>query len=244
MQKETEKWYSSWFDSPYYHILYKDRDDSEAAHFMKNLTSYLKLPPKAEILDLACGRGRHSKTLHNLKYNVTGIDLSTSNIDFAKQYEEKGLTFKVHNMCIPLNKKFDAVFNLFTSFGYFENEKDNQTTINAIIKQLKPKANGVIDFLNIDFVKDNLVKDEIKIVNGISFNLKREIVDGYILKHINFKDNGQTYSFVEKVKALTKQDFLIYLTNAGAKNIEVFGDYHLNEYNKQNSERLILIFKR
>ena len=58
MQKETDKWFASWFDTPYYHILYKERDDQEAEFFMNSLTSFLKLPKKAEILDLACGKGR------------------------------------------------------------------------------------------------------------------------------------------------------------------------------------------
>lgn len=243
MQKETENWYDSWFDSPYYHILYKDRDTAEASHFMKNLTSYLKLQSNAEILDLACGRGRHSKTLHQLGFNVTGIDLSAASIAFAKQYEEEGLKFLKHNMCIPLHKTFDAVFNLFTSFGYFEKDEDNLLTINAIIQQLKPNGFGVIDFLNVDFVAENLVPKEIKIVDGITFNIERTINNGYIIKRISFNDKGHNYTFVEKVKALTKNDFLTYFSRAGASLVDVFGDYQLTPFNHKNSERLILIFK-
>ena len=244
MQKETENWYDSWFDSPYYHILYKERDTTEAAHFMKNLTAHLELEQQADILDLACGRGRHSKTLHDLGFNVTGIDLSAASIAFAKQYEEDGLSFMEHNMCIPLDASFDAVFNLFTSFGYFENEQDNLLTIKAIVAQLKPQGYGVIDFLNVALVKENLVHKETKIVDSIVFNIEREIKDGYILKKIVFKDKGMPFYFVEKVKALTKEDFLAYLKDAGANIANVFGDYHLTPFSEENSERLILIFKR
>ena len=115
MQKETDNWYASWFDTPYYHILYQERDDKEAELFMDALTSFLKLSKKAEILDLACGKGRHAKYLNELGYDVTGIDLSPSSIEFAKTLENKRLHFAVHDMCLPYPKKFDAIFNLFTS---------------------------------------------------------------------------------------------------------------------------------
>ena len=121
MQKETDNWFASWFDTPYYHILYKERDDHEAEFFMNSLTSFLKLPKKAEILDLACGKGRHAIYLNELGYDVTGIDLSAASIEFAKKFETDKLHFAIHDMSISYPKKFDAVFNLFTSFGYFEN---------------------------------------------------------------------------------------------------------------------------
>ncbi len=71
MQKDTANWFASWFDTPYYHILYKDRDHAEAQHFMDNLTHYLNLPEDAKILDLACGKGRHSLYVNQLGYDVT-----------------------------------------------------------------------------------------------------------------------------------------------------------------------------
>jgi len=125
MQKEDTSWFASWFDSPYYHVLYKDRDDSEAADFMDRLTQYLHLHPSSKILDLACGKGRHSRYLSSLGYDVTGVDLSTQSITFAKKFEKENLKFAVHDMCLPYkNAAFNTVFNLFTSFCYFDNELD------------------------------------------------------------------------------------------------------------------------
>ena len=89
MQKEDTTWFASWFDSPYYHVLYKDRDDSEAADFMNRLTQYLHLHPTSKILDLACGKGRHSRYLSSLGYDVTGVDLSSQSITFAKKFEKE-----------------------------------------------------------------------------------------------------------------------------------------------------------
>ena len=146
MQKEDTTWYASWFNSPYYHVLYKDRDDHEAANFMRKLTLHLNLFSDAKILDLACGKGRHSRFLATLGYDITGVDLSVESIKYAQQYSKENLSFKVHDMCIPFKENtFDAVFNLFTSFGYFENEEDNLRTIKAIKQNLTSKGLAVID---------------------------------------------------------------------------------------------------
>ncbi len=242
MLKDIENWYTSWFDTPFYHILYKNRDDKEAGLFMKKLTSFLNLSTDSTILDLACGKGRHSKYLNKLGFQVTGVDLSPKSIAYAKEFENESLNFEEHDMSIPFPKKFDAVFNLFTSFGYFENEEDNLNTIKAIKKELKPNGYGVIDFLNSDYVEKNLVPTEAKIVDGITFNIQREIKNGYIFKNINFNYDNQEYNFTEKVKAISLKDFKKYFNEAGVSLKHCFGDYDLNDFNKENSSRLILIF--
>jgi len=243
MQKDTENWFVSWFDTPYYHILYKERDDDEAGVFMKNLTNFLSLSKNAEILDLACGKGRHARYLNKMGFNVTGIDLSPSSIAHAKQFEKEGLQFKVHDMCLPFPKKFDAVFNLFTSFGYFENEQDNLRTIKAIKAELKSNGLGVIDFMNASFVKNNLVPSETKTIEGISFTIKRSIKDGYIIKEIYFENNNEAFNYIEKVKAISLSDFKAYFKKAGVELLYQFGDYQLNPFDEETSNRLILIFR-
>lgn len=242
MQKETEKWYSSWFDSPFYHILYKNRDEKEAGGFMKNLSSFLQLPRNAEILDLACGKGRHSRYLNGLGYDVTGVDLSPKSIAFAKQFENETLVFKEHDMSFPYPKKFDAVFNLFTSFGYFEKEEDNLKTIQAIKSELKPGGIGVIDFLNVPFVAKHLVPSETRSVDGINFTINRSIQDGYIIKDIQFQFQKEHYTFQERVKAITINQFKEYFKKANVTLLDCFGNYQLETYNEETSSRLILIF--
>jgi len=243
MIKDETKWYTSWFDTKYYHILYKDRGYEEAEEFMRNITSYLQLKKGSSILDLACGKGRHSVYLHELGYNVTGVDLSKNSINKAKQKEESGLHFKVHDMCLPLSEKFDGVFNLFTSFGYFENEEDNLRTIKAIKKELKPNGYGVIDFMNVHYVIENLVAKNTKTIQGIDFHLERFVENGYIFKNIKFTDEGEDFTFQEKVKAITLSQFKTYFAKAGLNIKTLFGDYHLNEFNLEHSSRLILIFE-
>ncbi len=243
MELAEKNWFSSWFDTPYYHILYKDRNDEEAREFMQNLVSFLKLPPNATILDLACGKGRHSVYLNQLGFDVTGVDLSENSIEHARQFENENLRFHTHCMCKPVEEKFDAVFNLFTSLGYFEDEEDNLESIKAIKEELKPDGYGVIDFMNVEKVIDHLIPSEVKTVEGIDFHITRRLKDGYILKEIRFEDEGEEYSYTEKVKAITLSDFLEYFEKGGITLLHTFGNYDLEKFDPQTSDRLILIFK-
>ncbi|NRT12594.1 bifunctional 2-polyprenyl-6-hydroxyphenol methylase/3-demethylubiquinol 3-O-methyltransferase UbiG [Flavobacterium sp. 14A] len=238
-----QTWFSSWFDTPYYHILYKDRNYREAQVFMDNLTHYLNLPEKANVLDLACGKGRHSIYLNQLGFNVLGADLSENSIEEASKNTNDSLHFKVHDMRQPFEEKYDAIFNLFTSFGYFENEEDNLTTLKAIKESLSEYGFAVIDFMNVTQVLNTLVPEETKTVDGIDFQLKRYLKDGHIYKDIIFSDKGQDFHYTEKVKALTLQDFETMMEEAGIYLLDIFGDYKLKKFYKNESERLIMIFK-
>ena len=241
--KPTEKWYSSWFDTPYYHILYKERNYREAQVFMDNLTHYLNLPEKAAVLDLACGKGRHSIYLNQLGFTVLGADLSENSIAEANKNANETLHFKVHDMREPFEEKFDAIFNLFTSFGYFENDDDNLTTLKAIKESLSDYGFAVIDFMNVFQVIETLVPEEIKTMEGIDFHIKRYLKENHIYKEIDFEDQGQKFHFTEKVKALTLKDFEDLMEEAGIYLLDIFGDYKLKKFHKTESERLIMIFK-
>ncbi len=243
MTDDKNKWFTSWFDTPFYHTLYKDRDDTEAQAFMETLTDYLNIPENGTILDLACGKGRHSLYLNKIGYHVTGVDLSKNSIAFSKQFENNSLNFAVHDMCTPYHKQFDAVFNLFTSFGYFKHDNDNLRTIEAIKAELNPSGFGVIDFMNSTFVINNLVPNEIKTVDGIDFHLKRYVENGFIIKDITFTVNNESYNFQERVRAFTLADFEALFEQAGVYLLDVFGDYKLRKFNEKTSERLVMIFK-
>ena len=139
-------------------------------------------------------------------------------------------------------KQFNAVFNLFTSFGFFDDDEDDLKTIKSIKANLKEHGIGVIDFLNADFVVQNLVKENTKTIDGIDFCVKRHVENGFIVKDISFIANGTPYHYQELVKALTLKDFERMFAQANIQLLDVFGDYKLNKFNKDTSERLIMIF--
>ena len=243
MSEKQHEWYQTWFDTPYYHILYQDRGHEEAKRFMKNLTNYLQLKRGDKILDLACGRGRHSLFLGSLGFKVTGADLSENSITYAAQFETPSVQFVVHDMCQPYPKQFHAIFNLFTSFGYFETKEDNERAIQSIKESLLPGGFGVIDFMNTDYVIPNLIKDEVKVVDKIRFTLKRYVKDGFLFKEISFSDQGHSYHFTERVKIITLGMFKAYFKRRNMKLFETFGDYELHPFDSSKSPRLILIFR-
>lgn len=243
---EVEKnWFEDWFNSPFYHILYKDRDEAEAGKFIENLMDFLKLKKECQIIDLACGKGRHSLKLNQLGYRVTGLDLSPENIEEASKSANERLNFAVHDMRkVYANKEADLVLNLFTSFGYFANTADNLKTLNAVRKNLKYKGVLVIDFLNATKTMQHLVEEEIKVVDDISFKITRTIDQGFILKNISFTHMNKPYSFTERVQALELRDFEFLLGNAGFEIRNLFGNYQLKPFRKQDSERLIIVAQK
>ena len=243
MPKNNNNLYESWFDTPFYHILYKNRDYKEAKMFTSELMTFLNLPIESKILDLACGKGRHSIFLNKMGYNVTGVDNSSKNIVNAKKYENNKLNFTIHDMRDPLVDKFDLIVNLFTSFGYFDDFEDNLKTLKSIKLNLKKNGIAVIDFLNINYVKNNLVHQNTEEIDGIEFNLKRYLKDGFLVKEINFKHDLEEYNFEEKVRSLNINEFKTMFKQTQLEILHIFGDYNLNEFDINNSKRLIFIFK-
>ena len=235
--------YKSWFDTPFYHILYKNRDYKEAEMFTRKLMRFIKLPLKSKILDLACGKGRHSINLNKMGYDVTGVDNSIESIKKASEYNSKTLKFKVHDMRKPLDQKFDLIVNLFTSFGYFDDFNDNLKTLDSIKSSLNEDGLAVIDFLNINYVKNNLINENIEEIDGIKFYLNRFIKNGFLIKNISFKHELNEYNFQEKVRSLDLDDFKSMFKQSKIEILHIFGDYKLNSFDINNSKRLIFVLK-
>jgi SAM-dependent methyltransferase len=240
---KTTDWFTDWFNTKYYHILYKERNDFEAQLFMKNITKLLGLDTTSHIFDLPCGKGRHAVFLNSLGYKVTGADLAENSIVSAKEYENDSLDFEVHDMRTPFNTKYDAIFNLFTSFGYFEDDKDDLLILQNIKNGLTPNGFFVFDFLNAALVKENLVAEETKVVDAITFNIKREFKNGFIVKHISFFADSKNHTYTERVKYLDLVKMTAYLEKVGFKIEQTFGDYLLNSFDAKHSNRLIIVAK-
>ena len=244
LKEEKEAWFESWFDTPYYHQLYKDRDDKEARLFIRNIIDKLQPDHKAHFLDLACGRGRHAKFLSELDYDVTGLDLSESNIDFAQRFANSRLHFEVGDMRESFGEnRFDYIFNMFTSFGYFDFHGDNLRALKMMRKALKPSGTLVLDFMNVNKVRLGLVTEEVRQVENIEFHIERFIRDERVIKKITFEDNGKKYQYEEKVQLLDKADFEELFEDAGFTIQSIYGDFDLSDYDADNGERLILVAK-
>ena len=245
IKKDKSDWFKSWFNSPYYHILYRDRDNIEAENFISLLFRYLNPSMDVKILDVACGQGRHAIHMNKLGYNVDAFDLSENSIMNARLHENEKLHFFINDIRSPLKLgHYNLAFNLFTSFGYFSEEDDNYQSIEAIANSLTKKGLFIMDFMNVDKVINDLVSSEIKTINGISFIINREVIDGFIIKNIAFIDKGRKFSYQERVKAITLSDFERYFKAAGLKLTTTFGDYKLSAFDNTTSDRLIMIVSK
>ena len=238
-------WFAHWFDSPYYHNLYKNRDEKEAQIFIDNLVLHLQIPKGSMLIDIACGKGRHATYFNSLGFDVVGMDLSPNSIDSATKNKNATLQFSVHDMRdVYQENNFDIVTNLFTSFGYFEDNTDEQKAINAMESNLKVGGFLIIDFMNVKKVIANLVPSEQKTIDGITFDITRKVEAGHIIKDIAITDGEIKQHFQEKVKAITLADYSEFITTAGLKIIDIFGNYKLDNFDEKISDRLILICKK
>ena len=242
--KKQKEWFESWFSSPFYHILYQDRDEREAAVFIDNIIKYLKPEPSAKILDAACGKGRHSIYLNQKGFDVTGIDLSVPSIETAKRSENQKLSFYTHDIRKNFRiRYFDYILNLFTSFGYFKDRSDNLRCLKAFKKALTPNGILVIDFMNAKKAINSMKDHESKVIGDIEFKISKRIENGFIKKNISFYTNGKKNIFEESVQALSKEEFIELLNECGLAVKDIFGNYQLEPFNENSSERLILICK-
>lgn len=238
-------WYTSWFDSPYYHALYAHRDHREASAFIARLLAYLHLPVDAQILDLACGNGRHSHVMAQMKYRVTGIDLSHRNIEEAKKSGISNARFVQGDMREVFQKnQFDLVVNLFTSFGYFENENDNLRVLKSACANLKDNGIFVLDFLSREYTENHLVARESTRIDELVINITRRIENENIIKEIEIQSSENNFSFEEIVRGFRKDQLQRLLREAGFEVLAIFGNYELQPFECEKSERCILINRK
>ncbi len=240
-------WFATWFDTEYYHLLYNHRNETEANRFITNILNYLALPHGSRILDIACGKGRHAKAIADRGYQVTGIDLSTNSIQEASQLSKDDLHFFVHDMREPFaENQFDAGFNFFTSFGYFETEAEHLQAAEAFVKNLKPGGLLLIDFVNKQHALNNIQQhpSEIQQRGDIVYDIERVFENNRYVKRISVCDTDKCALFQESLKALTKADFIRYFEPLGVNLEKTFGDYQLNAYSEIESPRLILLFRK
>lgn len=240
-------WFEDWFDSPLYERLYANRDEEEAKQLIVLLEKTLNLNNSSTILDLGCGRGRHALNLARKGYDVTGIDLSEEAIKTAKAKAEKeglrNICFKVRDMRRPLPETFDGIVNLFTTFGYFEQDEENTQVLDSIVEMLEPGGIFVLDYMNSTKVKKSFKPNDHGHFRDIEFKVDRYIRDGAIIKEIEFSggpiDGVRTYS--EHVKLYELDWFRRELDKRNLEIDQLYGDYQGNEFDRKSSPRLMIV---
>jgi cyclopropane fatty-acyl-phospholipid synthase-like methyltransferase len=245
MEINSNNWFETWFDTKYYHSLYKNRDTNEAENFIKKVVDFLGLKNGDRVSDIACGKGRHSRVLHSLGLSVWGMDLSVNSIHFAQQYAEVNLKFEVHDMREPFpESEFDAAFNLFTSFGYFDDSQEDKRCILNVYQSLAQNGFFVQDYLNAHSVMNLLPVEEKKTEDNVVFNIRKLIENNHIVKQIEVLDNLESFNFSEKVRIYSLENLISLHEEAGFEIVQTFGNYNLDEFNSLNSPRIVIVSKK
>ena len=139
---------------------------------------------------------------------------------------------------------FDFLLNMFTSFGYLENHEENTKAFQAAARNLRKGGMFVMDFFNTALVTKQLLPYQVKEIEGIKFEIRKSLQNGFIIKDIDFTDEGYEYHFHEKVQAISLTDFQHYFSAAGLTLKHVFGDYQLNTFDIETSPRMIFILEK
>ena len=242
-----DTWFKDWFNSPYYHQLYAYRDKKEAADFIDKLIAHLHPAPGAKMLDVACGKGRHSMQLAQAGFDVTGIDLSRESIADALKYESDKLHFYEHDMRLPFwINYFDHAFNFFTSFGYFNTQREHDNAIRTISQSLKPGGTFVMDFLNVHFSEKRGVEETQKQIGDAIYHISKWTDEHHFYKKIIVEDPAlpKPLQYTEKVSKFSLSDFESMFSKQGLHIKEVFGDYKFSSYDLKESQRLIMIAEK
>jgi len=228
-------WYEDWFSSDAYDLVYEHRDLDEAERCIDLIEREVSPHPRAHILDVGCGRGRHALILARRGFDVTGLDLSEHAIQKARERAaEAGLDigFRIGDMREPVGVDVvDGVVNLFTTFGYFEDDDDNLRALRAMTEALRPGGWLVQDFLNVPYVHETLVShDERTTDDGVTIRQDRAIEDGRINKDITIEHDGTTHRYAESVRLLTLYDLTAMYEAVGLEVEAVYGHYDGRTY--------------
>lgn len=238
-----EDWFKKWFASDYYLKVYEHRDEVEAYELVNLIQRTIDLSTKVKVLDICCGCGRHSLELAKRGYNVTGFDLSNFLILRAKEraatLNERGIKvqFLVKDMRrFNFHARYDLAINVFSSFGYFESDKENFSLFHNTFYSLRRKGFFVFDFLNSIYLRKNLIPQTISYVDGLKMIQKRRIEDGFVFKDIII---GRE-KFFERIKLYSYRELIKALSHHGFKIIKIFGNYYGERFSEENSERMII----
>lgn len=247
-RKESEKkqWYTNIFndlDSDWEAIV-DMRDTEKETGFIEST-----LPKKGLVLDLCCGTGRHSIDLCRRGWNVVGIDLSRNLLAIAKiRRDEAGVKFplvKADMRYFPFKEKvFNAIINMFTSFGYLPSETEDLKCLLEVHRTLRDKGRFLLDLANRDHIVRGFRERDWAEFAPYYLLEKRLLNTGNSKLTSNWiiirKDTGETKSIVHTVRLYTLNQIHQLLSRTGLAVKEIYGGYESQEFNLEASRMIIL----
>lgn len=240
------EWYKDWFESSEYLSLYRHRDDAEAKKILDLLRSRLILNPATSILDVACGAGRHSVVFAENGFKVTGFDISRNLLKVARgkacSAGKSVLLYCADIRNFATKRKYEVILNLFTSFGYFDNDEENFALFENVYNHLTKPGYFVFDYFNVHFLKKNLIPESVNIIEGKRIVQRRYFTENQrVNKDIFITDSIGKKHYQETVRLYEKDEIVERLKNTGFNIHTLLGSYEGTAFEKESSQRLIII---
>jgi SAM-dependent methyltransferase len=239
-----QQWYEQHFQEDYVKI-YAHRNDELAAAELEKIDKIIGFEPGKKLLDLCCGEGRHSRWFAKKGLQVVGVDLSQTLLRIAESKPMDNIRYVHSDMRhIQFREEFDYVVNLFTSFGYFDKDEENELVIRNISNALKRGGIFLFDYLNPGYLKKNLIPFSREQRDGLDIMQYRKINENVVIKNIIVKDIKGERRYQEKVKLYTKEKMADMFTKYGFNILYVFGDYDGRTYREAESPRMIFVSQK
>jgi SAM-dependent methyltransferase len=240
---EEADWFEEWFGVDYLRI-YQHRDETEAERMVDLIREHMRGSDVRAVLDLGCGAGRHSRALCERWWTV-GLDLSAALLRIARREMPDAPYVRADMRELPFDaKSFDLVVNLFTSFGYFEDDLENARVLLCVCSALRVGGAFVMDFLNAAQVRHDLVPYDERVENGITIEQTRAISpdDRFVEKTIRLRERGKEY--IERVRLLSACDLERMLESAGFDINMRVGDYLGRPWSESSPRTIIFATRR
>ncbi len=216
------------------------------------IDSTLNLEPQAKILDLFCGYGRHALLLGKLGYEVVGVDTSQYLIDIGiKKIETARLSQKISLLKkkkdeIGFNNEFDAVINMYTSFGFYEDDEDNFSLLKKAYDALKPGGKFLLDVVNRErvvsqprFKNWEERNESLFLLEAYDFNYLR----GRAITRRIILDKGVRKEGYISIRLYTLAELKMALEAAGFNVEKVYGGYNGNLFTNLSPRMIPLCIK-
>ena len=237
---EPADWFEHWFGEEYLR-LYPHRDETDAAEAIELIAAHMEGRPVESVLDLACGAGRHARLLCDRWWTV-GLDLSPALLKVARRESPDAPYVRADMRELPFAAgRFDLAVNLFTSFGYFDDDLEHAQVLNCVGFATKRGGTFVLDFLNAEEVRTNLVARDERVVAGSTVEQFRHISADRKFVEKTIRVRGKEY--LERVRLLSSVELEGMLDAAGFDVVARAGDYRGAPW-KEDSPRTILFARR
>jgi SAM-dependent methyltransferase len=211
------EWWEDFFDEDYIQAWEAAGGFSETDRLVAGVEAMLRLPDGAEILDVGCGFGRVAGPLAARGYRVTGIDFSPTQLRLAEQ-KNPGPRYIEADMRRPPPGPYDAVINLFSSFGYFEDPREDAAALAAWAGCLRPGGVLVMELMHRDRVA-HLYGGPIEHPAGVSEEGHTDWVTGLRVSTVRYRAIAKTF----QVRLYTATELVRMLHEAGFQHVEASG---------------------